>query len=119
LLGLAAKNMVKGSMELGGNAPRFVLDDADVERAVDGAVKAKLRNGGQSCIAANRIFVQEGIAEEFVAGFTEAMSRVVMGNPLADGVTLDRKSTRLNSSHVSISYAVFCLKEKRVTTRQD
>ena len=88
LLGLAAKNIVKSSMELGGNAPLLVFDDADVERAVEGAVKAKLRNGGQSCIAANRIFVQEGIAEEFVAGFTEAMDRVVMGNPLADGVTL-------------------------------
>src|SRR5699024_1235968 len=88
LLGLAAKHIVKSAMELGGNAPLFVFDDAEVERAVDGAVKAKLRNGGPSCIAANRSFVQEGIAEEFVAGYTEAMSRVVMGNPLADGVTL-------------------------------
>ncbi len=84
LLTLAAHNVVKSSMELGGNAPLLVFDDADLERAVEGALVAKLRNGGQSCVAANRILVQDGIADAFVEGFTERMSQVVMGNPLGD-----------------------------------
>lgn len=88
LLGLAAKNVVKSSMELGGNAPLIVFDDADLERAVDGAVLAKLRNGGQSCIAANRIFVQDGIADAFVEGFTERMAAVRLGHAVAEGVDL-------------------------------
>lgn len=88
LMGLAAKNIVKSSMELGGNAPLLVFDDADLDRAVDGAMLAKLRNGGQSCVAANRIFVQDGIADAFVEAFTEKMSQVVMGHSIADGVGL-------------------------------
>ena len=88
LLGQAAEHVVKSSMELGGNAPLLVFDDADLERAVEGAVIAKLRNGGQSCVAANRILVQSGIADAFVEGFTERMRAAVLGNGLADGVTL-------------------------------
>lgn len=88
LLRQAAQHVVKSSMELGGNAPLLVFDDADLERAVEGAVVAKLRNGGQSCVAANRILVQSGIADAFVEGFTERMSQVVLGNGLARGVTL-------------------------------
>lgn len=87
LMGLAAKNIIKSSMELGGNAPLLVFDDADIERAVDEAVKAKMRNGGQSCVAANRIYVQEGIADEFVEAFSEKMSQFVLGNAIAEGVT--------------------------------
>lgn len=88
LMELAAKNIVKSSMELGGNAPLLVFDDADLERAIDGAILAKMRNGGQTCVAANRIMVQDGIADAFIEGFTEKMASFVMGNPLADGVTL-------------------------------
>lgn len=88
LMELAAKNIVKSSMELGGNAPLLVFDDADLERAIDGAILAKMRNGGQTCVAANRIMVQQGIADAFIEGFTEKMAAFVMGNPLADGVTL-------------------------------
>src|SRR5699024_10759616 len=88
LMELAAKNIVKSSMELGGNAPLLVFDDADLERAVDGAMLAKLRNGGQSCVAANRIYVQDGIADDFVQAFTEKMAAVVLGNSIAEGVTL-------------------------------
>lgn len=88
LMGLASKNIVKSSMELGGNAPLLVFDDADLERAVEGAMLAKLRNGGQSCVAANRIYVQDGIADAFVEAFAEKMSQVVMGNSIADGVGL-------------------------------
>lgn len=88
LLGQAAQHVIKSSMELGGNAPLLVFDDADLERAVEGAVVAKLRNGGQSCVAANRILVQDGIADAFVEGFTERMRQAVLGNGLAAGVTL-------------------------------
>ena len=88
LMQLAAKNIVKSSMELGGNAPLIVFDDADLERAVDGAMLAKLRNGGQSCVAANRIFVQDGIADAFVEAFSEKMRQVQLGNAIADGVDL-------------------------------
>ncbi|KAB1642545.1 NAD-dependent succinate-semialdehyde dehydrogenase [Gulosibacter chungangensis] len=88
LMELAAKNIVKSSMELGGNAPLIVFDDADLERAVEGAYLAKLRNGGQSCIAANRIFVQDGIADAFVEGLAEKMSQVRVGRSIDDGVDL-------------------------------
>ena len=79
LLGLASRNIVKASMELGGNAPFIVFDDADLERAVAGALGAKLRNGGQSCIAANRFYVQDGIADDFVNAFSEQMAKIKLG----------------------------------------
>jgi succinate-semialdehyde dehydrogenase/glutarate-semialdehyde dehydrogenase len=102
LLGQAARHVIKSSMELGGNAPLLVFDDADLERAVEGAVVAKLRNGGQSCVAANRILVQSGIADAFVEGFTERMAQAVLGNGLGEGVTLgpvidDRAVRRLSA----------------------
>lgn len=86
LLGLASERVLRTSMELGGNAPLLVFDDADVERAAKGAAAAKLRNGGQSCIAANRIYVQNGIADEFIAAFTEELSSASLGHGLAEGV---------------------------------
>ena len=70
---------MRTSMELGGNAPLLVFDDADLERGVEGAMLAKLRNGGESCTAANRIYVQEGIADAFVAAFTERMAAIRVG----------------------------------------
>ncbi|WP_457256475.1 NAD-dependent succinate-semialdehyde dehydrogenase [Pedococcus sp. P5_B7] len=88
LLRLAAENVLRPSMELGGNAPLIVFDDADLDRAVDGAYAAKMRNGGQSCIAANRIFVQDGIADAFVEGLTERMAATVTGDGLANNVAL-------------------------------
>ena len=84
----SAPQLVRTSMELGGNAPLIVLDDADLERAVEGAVVAKLRNGGQSCVAANRILVQDGIADAFVAAFTKAVSAVQLGPGSQPGVGL-------------------------------
>jgi succinate-semialdehyde dehydrogenase/glutarate-semialdehyde dehydrogenase len=100
LLRLAADNVLKSSMELGGNAPLLVFDDADLDRAVDGAVAAKMRNGGQSCIAANRILVQDGIADAFVEALTERLAAVQLGSGLAPGAGLgpvidDRAVTRL------------------------
>jgi succinate-semialdehyde dehydrogenase/glutarate-semialdehyde dehydrogenase len=88
LLRLAAGNVLKTSMELGGSAPLLVFDDADLERAIDGTVTAKLRNGGQSCIAANRILVQEGIADAFVEGLTERLQGIAVGNGFTAGVDL-------------------------------
>lgn len=88
LMQLAAKNIVKSSMELGGNAPLLVFDDADLDRAIEGAMLAKMRNGGQTCVSANRMFIQAGIADDFIAGFTERMAALVQGNPLNREVEL-------------------------------
>ena len=88
LMGLAAKNIVKSSMELGGNAPVLVFDDADLERAVEGVFLAKMRNGGQSCVAANRIFVQDGIADAFAEALAEKMASVQLGDAVAEGADL-------------------------------
>ena len=73
LIADAAHQVLRVSMELGGNAPLLVFDDADLDRAVDGAMLAKLRNGGEACTAANRILVQEGVAEEFTSRLVERM----------------------------------------------
>lgn len=88
LMQLAAKNIVKSSMELGGNAPLIVFDDADLDRAVEGAILAKMRNGGQTCVAANRMFVQEGIADQFISKFTEAMAAFKLGHSMNKEATL-------------------------------
>jgi succinate-semialdehyde dehydrogenase/glutarate-semialdehyde dehydrogenase len=88
LLRLAADSVLKCSMELGGNAPFIVFDDADLERAVEGAFIAKMRNGGQSCIAANRFLVQAGIADAFVEGLTERLASLRTGSGFASGVGL-------------------------------
>lgn len=82
LLKLASQNVLRSSMELGGNAPLIVFNDADLRRAVDGTFAAKLRNGGQSCIGANRIYVQDGIADDFAAALTERFAQVAVGSGL-------------------------------------
>jgi succinate-semialdehyde dehydrogenase/glutarate-semialdehyde dehydrogenase len=79
LLLQSASNVLRVSLELGGNAPLVIFDDADLERAVDGAVIAKLRNGGQSCVAANRILVQDGIADAFAERFAERLAEATVG----------------------------------------
>lgn len=88
LLAAAADNVVRVSMELGGNAPFIVLDDADLDEAVDGLMVAKLRNGGSACTAANRIYVADRIAEEFIARVSERMAAVRCGNGLDENVEL-------------------------------
>ena len=88
LLSQAAENVMNTSMELGGNAPLIVFDDADLDKALEGAMLAKLRNGGQSCVAANRIYVQSGIAEEFIARFTERMASTTTGDGHDPATTL-------------------------------
>ncbi len=80
-----AGTMKKISMELGGNAPFIVFDDADIDAAVEGAMISKFRNTGQTCVCANRIFVQDGVYEEFVAKLTEATNALKVANGLEDG----------------------------------
>lgn len=79
LLAEAAKTVVNCSMELGGNAPFVVFDDADLSAALDGAMVAKMRNGGEACTAANRFIVQSGIHDAFVEGLTERMAALKLG----------------------------------------
>jgi succinate-semialdehyde dehydrogenase / glutarate-semialdehyde dehydrogenase len=97
LLALCAPRVMRSSMELGGNAPLIVFDDADLGRAVEGALLAKLRNGGESCTATNRIYVQEGIADEFVAEFARRMGEVRVGRGTDDveiGPMIDEEGRR-------------------------
>lgn len=82
LLAQAAERIINCSMELGGNAPLVVFDDADLDVAVDGAMLAKMRNGGAACTAANRFFVHEKIHDRFVDAFTQRMASLVLGNGL-------------------------------------
>jgi len=80
LLHEAADSVVKASMELGGNAPFIVLDDADLDAAIEGAMIAKMRNAGEACTAANRFYVQRGIHDRFVAKLVERMGAVTVGD---------------------------------------
>ena len=88
LLHEAADCVVSCSMELGGNAPFVVFDDADLESAVAGAMVAKMRNGGEACTSANRFLVQRGIAAEFGKRMAQAMGALRVGPGLEDGVQL-------------------------------
>ncbi len=88
LLHEAADQVIRCSMELGGNAPVLVFDDADVAKAVEGIMVAKMRNGGAACTAANRIYVQRPIAEKLTTELTKAMEAMHMGAPLESGMNL-------------------------------
>jgi succinate-semialdehyde dehydrogenase / glutarate-semialdehyde dehydrogenase len=88
LLHEAADNVVRPAMELGGNAPFIVFDDADIDAAIEGAMIAKMRNMGEACTAANRFYVQEKVHDEFAKKLTAKMSGLKMGNGLDDGVAL-------------------------------
>jgi succinate-semialdehyde dehydrogenase / glutarate-semialdehyde dehydrogenase len=79
LIRLSAKNVTRLSLELGGHAPVIVLDDADLSAAVAGVLRAKFRNNGQSCIAANRIYVSAGIHDDFVSAYAGAVKALVLG----------------------------------------
>lgn len=87
LLKAAADNVLRTSMELGGNAPFLVFEDADLDAAVEGAMGAKMRNIGEACTAANRFLVHESIAEEFASRFARRISELTLGNGLEEGVT--------------------------------
>ena len=85
LLAQASQNVLRTSMELGGNAPFIVFEDADIPAAVEGAYAAKMRNMGEACTAANRFIVHEDIAEEFTRAFVERMEATVVGDGTVDG----------------------------------
>ncbi|HQY33898.1 NAD-dependent succinate-semialdehyde dehydrogenase [Actinotalea sp.] len=88
LLQGAAQNVLRTSMELGGNAPFLVFADADVPAAVEGAVAAKMRNAGQTCVAANRFLVHESVAQEFATGLAARFAAMVVGPGAAPGTTV-------------------------------
>ena len=99
LLREAADQVISCSMELGGNAPFIVFDDADLDLAIEGAMIAKMRNGGEACTAANRFYVQKGIAEAFSSRLAERMGALAVGvgydsdtqcGPLINKAALDR-----------------------------
>src|SRR5690606_3070502 len=76
----------KLSMELGGNAPFLVFDDADLDAAVEGAIASKYRNTGQTCVCANRILVQDGVYDAFAEKLAQRVRQLKVGNGLEDGV---------------------------------
>ena len=86
LMAECARTVKKTSMELGGNAPFIVFDDADLEAALDGAMASKFRNMGQTCVCANRIFVQEGVYDEFARKLGAKVAAMKIGGGLEDGV---------------------------------
>ena len=88
LLRQAADDIKKCSMELGGNAPFIVFDDADLDAAVEGAILCKFRNNGQTCVCANRIYVQSGVYEAFAVKLKAAVEKLRMGDGFEDGVAL-------------------------------
>jgi len=88
LISQCASTVKKVSMELGGNAPFIVFDDADINAAVAGALISKYRNAGQTCVCTNRLLVQEGVLEEFTTKFVAAVKGLSLGNGLDKGVTI-------------------------------
>ena len=86
LMRQSAGTLKKMSLELGGNAPLIVFDDADINTAIAGTMASKYRNAGQTCVCANRIFVQDGIYDEFARRLTEATAAMKVGNGMEDGV---------------------------------
>jgi succinate-semialdehyde dehydrogenase/glutarate-semialdehyde dehydrogenase len=87
LLRQAADQVLKCSMELGGNAPFIVFDDADLDKAVEGAMISKFRNNGQTCVCANRIYVQAGVYDAFAAKLAAAVNKLNVGDGLKAGTT--------------------------------
>ncbi|HEY3573147.1 MAG TPA: NAD-dependent succinate-semialdehyde dehydrogenase [Arthrobacter sp.] len=88
LMAEASRNVLRTSMELGGNAPFIVFEDADLDKAVQGAMAAKMRNMGEACTAANRFLVHESVAQEFTAKFAGAMKALRPGRGTESGVTV-------------------------------
>jgi len=88
LISQCATTVKKVSMELGGNAPFIVFDDADIEAAVAGAMVSKYRNAGQTCVCTNRIFVQSGVLAEFTEKFVAAVKALQVGNGVDEGITI-------------------------------
>ena len=110
LMAKAAKDIKKVSLELGGNAPLLVFDDADLDTAVAGAVASKFRNMGQTCVCANRIYVQSGIHDEFVEAFGKAVLKLRVGDGFEAGVEqgplIDEAAVLKTEEHLSDAVAL-------------
>ena len=109
LIRKAAGTIKRVSMELGGNAPLIIFDDADLDAAVEGAMACKYRNGGQTCVCANRIFVQDGIYDAFAERFAAEVRGLAVGNGLSEGTEIgpliDRDAVEKVEGHVSDAVA--------------
>jgi succinate-semialdehyde dehydrogenase/glutarate-semialdehyde dehydrogenase len=105
LMEQCAGTVKKVSMELGGNAPFIVFDDADLDAAVQGAIASKYRNTGQTCVCANRLLVQEGVYDLFVAKLVDAVRKLRVGDGLAgvteQGPLIDAKAVAKVEEHIS------------------
>ncbi len=104
LMAECAKDIKKVSLELGGNAPFIVFDDADLDSAVEGALASKYRNAGQTCVCANRLYVQDGVYDAFAEKLRAAVARLKVGNGLEQGVTtgplIDGKAVAKVREHI-------------------
>ncbi|CAN7187678.1 NADP-dependent succinate-semialdehyde dehydrogenase [Duganella sp. LjRoot269] len=109
LMEQSAKTIKKLSLELGGNAPFIVFDDADLDAAVEGALASKYRNAGQTCVCANRIYVQDGVYEQFAEKLVAAVGKLKVGNGVEPGVTqgplIDEKAVQKVEQHVADALA--------------
>ena len=109
LYGQSAKTIKKLGLELGGNAPFIVFDDADLDAAVEGALIAKYRNNGQTCVCANRIYVQDGVYDTFAEKLVAAVARLKTGDGFDEGVNLgpliDRPALEKVQEHVTDALA--------------
>ena len=105
LMSQCAATVKKVSLELGGNAPFIVFDDADLDAAVVGAMASKYRNAGQTCVCANRILVQDGIHDAFAAKMAEAVDAIEVGNGLEDGIhqgpLIDMRAVEKVEQHIA------------------
>jgi succinate-semialdehyde dehydrogenase/glutarate-semialdehyde dehydrogenase len=109
LMEQCAPTIKKLSLELGGNAPFIVFDDADLDAAVEGAIASKYRNAGQTCVCANRIYVQDGVYELFAQKLVAAVARLKVGDGRQEGVTqgplIDHKAVQKVESHIADALA--------------
>ncbi|MBV7539160.1 NADP-dependent succinate-semialdehyde dehydrogenase [Duganella sp. sic0402] len=105
LMEQSAPTIKKLSLELGGNAPFIVFDDADLDAAVEGAIASKFRNAGQTCVCANRIYVQDGVYEAFAQKLVAAVQKLKVGNGVEEGVTqgplIDEKAVQKVEQHIA------------------
>ncbi|ARB23983.1 NADP-dependent succinate-semialdehyde dehydrogenase [Klebsiella michiganensis] len=105
LMEQCAKDIKKVSLELGGNAPFIVFDDADLGKAVEGALASKFRNAGQTCVCANRLYVQDGVYDRFAEKLQQAVSKLQIGDGLQPNVTIgpliDEKAIAKVQEHIA------------------
>ena len=109
LMAQSAQTIKKLSLELGGNAPFIVFDDADLDAAVEGAIASKYRNAGQTCVCANRLYVQDGVYEQFAEKLVAAVRKLKVGNGLEPGVTqgpmIEEKAVLKVEEHIADALA--------------